>query len=142
MRVPPYCVQNCKARCGPLARFRFHPDMARLLRTPSIWNREVERRAFARFRFHPHASTMALDDLFAHGQPDPCARIFVPGVQELEDHEEPVEMPRDYADAVVAHGEDPRSVLPARPDVHLGRAFASEFDGVADEVLEHLRVYG
>ncbi len=43
-------------------------------------DRKTKRGAVARFRVDPDASAVALGDLLADGQSDPCAVELVPGV--------------------------------------------------------------
>src|SRR4051794_29538354 len=49
-----------------------------------VRDRELEARAATRIGLDPDAPTVALDDLAAHGQPDPVAAVLVARVQPLE----------------------------------------------------------
>ena len=57
----------------------------------------------------PDAPAVALDDLLADRQADAGARVLVAAVQPLEDDEDPLDVLRLDADAVVAHREEPGS---------------------------------
>ena len=83
------------------------------------------------------APAVVLDDLAAHREPDPGPRVDVPGVQALEDDEDPVGVLGVDADAVVGHGELPALAVAARRDAHQRRLVAVELDRVGDQVLEH-----
>jgi hypothetical protein len=48
-----------------------------------------------------------LDDLFADGQPDACAWIFLPSMQALEDVKDALGMPRIESNPVIAHRKAP-----------------------------------
>src|SRR2546430_1702399 len=67
--------------------------------------REKERGALARLRLDPDAAAVALDDLLADREPDPRARVLVLPVQPLENDEDPLEVLRVDADAVVPHAD-------------------------------------
>jgi len=66
---------------------------------------EAEVRSLAWLRFHPYPSPVPLHDFLADGEPDPGPRVFPPGVQPLEDLENPVGVPRIDSDAAVPHGD-------------------------------------
>src|SRR6516164_6675129 len=60
------------------------------------------------------------------------------GMEALEDLKDAVEVLRGDADAIVADRKDPAVFLLESADVDFRRAFAMEFEGVADEILEEL----
>src|SRR6185436_13899888 len=68
---------------------------------------EVEGRAAAQAGLDPDAPAVSLDDLLADRQPDAVPRVLVPGVQPLEDDEQPVEEGGIDPDAVVADADPP-----------------------------------
>src|SRR5947209_2114816 len=104
---------------------------------------EVKAAPPARFRFGPDAPAVALDHLFADGQPDARTRVLLAVVQALEDQENALGVLRLDADAVVAHPKEPVTVLAAGADVDPGRlAVLAELDGVAEQVLEQLQQLG
>src|SRR6185437_16245591 len=98
-------------------------------------NGEEKSRAFARLGFHPDSASVTLDDFFANRQAHARAGIFLPRVQPLEQHENPLEIFRIDADAVVPHVKNPSVAVPPRADVNLRRSGAAELDGVPDQVL-------
>ena len=83
--------------------------------------REAEGRSGAVLAgLEPDLPSVVLDDLPAHREPDPGPRVDVPGVQALEDDEDPVGVLGVDADAVVGHGELPVLTVAARGDAHHG----------------------
>src|SRR4030042_3745098 len=108
----------------------------------SIWNGEIEGRAFSQLGFYPEASTVSLHEALAECQADACARILVSGVQCLKDDEDAFVVLGVYANAVVPNGEDPLVVLSFGADVNNGRRLSSELDGVAHQVLQDLHELG
>ena len=79
---------------------------------------------------------MALDDAFAHGQPDAIARVFLASVQALEGLKNPVGVLRFDADAIVADGNAPLAIFFAGFDLDAWLSLVAELNGVADQVLE------
>jgi hypothetical protein len=53
---------------------------------------EIEARPFSPGRFNPDPATMSFDDFFADGEAHARARIFLPGVQPLENYKNPREV--------------------------------------------------
>ena len=61
-------------------------------------------------------------------------------MQALENNENPVEILRGYANAVIAYAELPSTVLPYSGNVNAGRFLRPpELDGIAEQILEKLR---
>ncbi len=65
---------------------------------------------------------MALDYLLTHRKANACAGIFFPGVQALEDLENPAQMLRSDTDTVVADRKNPLAV--SAPCLQCARARA------------------
>jgi len=63
---------------------------------------------------------MSFHNLFADGQSDAGAGIFLPAVEPLEDDEDALGVLRGNADAVVPYGENPPVALSAGRDVNAG----------------------
>ena len=69
--------------------------------------------------------------------------VRVPGVEALEDNEDPVEVLGLDTDPVVLHGEPPECPRPFGRDADLGRHVRpAVLQGVADQVREDLRELG
>ncbi len=100
---------------------------------------EKEGRTLADLRLDPDATAVPLHDLLAYGQPDTGARIFILSMQSLEHLEQLVVILRIDADAVVLDRDGPLLIALLRSDLYSRRLWPVELDGVADEVLEHLR---
>src|ERR1700722_1365629 len=100
---------------------------------------EGEGCALARYGFHPEMASVAFDNFLADCQANAGAGVFVPGVQPLEDDENPLEVLRPYADAVVLHRELPMDNVSVHGNVDFRCLETAELDCVADEVLEQLR---
>src|SRR5262249_22521535 len=100
--------------------------------------RETEGAAFPRRRLDPHRAAVALDHLLHDGEPDPRARILALVVQPLEHHEDPLEVLRLDADAVVANRDLAGLAAVVDRDVDLRRRLRAELERVADQVLEYL----
>jgi hypothetical protein len=88
-------------------------------------------------RLEPNAPAVALHDPLADRQADARARVFIPGVQALEDHEQPLRVLGIDPDPVVLDGEDPRTPVVPRRHVDPRGLAAAELDRVRDQVLEH-----
>src|SRR5712691_8957668 len=98
---------------------------------------EEKRCSLTRGRLDPHTPAVPLDDLFADGQPDTCARIFLPSMQALEDVKDALGMPRLESNSVIAHGKAPLLSVLFGGDVDAGALTAAELDGIAEQVLQH-----
>ena len=80
---------------------------------------------------------MHLDDLLTVGKADAGAFILIPGMQSLEDDEDPLEELVFHADAVVTDHELPMTLLKHRGHPYFrGTVAVAEFDSVDDEILE------
>ncbi len=76
---------------------------------------------------------MSFHNLFADGQSDTGAGIFLPAVKPLEDDEDALGVLRGNADAVVPYGESPPAAISVGPDVNAGRLVAPKLDCVSDQ---------
>src|SRR5512132_1609815 len=103
-----------------------------------IGNGERERGALARLGFYPYASTMALHNFLADGQTDAGSGIFVPRVEPLKNDEDPIGILWIDPDAMITHGKYPFACRALRGDMNARRLFATEFDGVAQQILKQL----
>src|ERR1035437_3959894 len=90
-------------------------------------------------RFHPELSPQPLYDFPADREPNPGARVLVPGMQTLKHPEDAFGMLRFDPDAVILDRNRPLAVAVHRGNVD-SRAFFHfpELDGVGEQVLEHL----
>jgi hypothetical protein len=79
-----------------------------------------------------------LDDFLADRKPNPCAGVFRPGVQALEDLEDAVGIAGVDSDAVILDGKQPVRTSIGGGDVNSKGGWSAELDGVANEVLEQL----
>ena len=85
---------------------------------------------------------MLFGDALADGQADAGAGILPARVQPLEDHENPLEVLRVDADAVVGHRQHHAVAIKAAAHVHLGRPLGvMVFQRVLDQVLRHARQF-
>jgi hypothetical protein len=75
---------------------------------------------------------MPLDDFFANGKADTCARVLLPGVEPLKDHKDALGIFRVDADAIVSHREPPHFSISLASHVDFRRPLALVFDRVAD----------
>src|SRR5271166_4169158 len=81
---------------------------------------EMEGGTCSRFRLHPHAATVPLYNLFADRQANARTGIFLTAMQALEDNENPFEILRGNANAVIAYAELPGTVLSYNGNVNAG----------------------
>jgi hypothetical protein len=65
---------------------------------------------------------VTLDDFLANGQPHPGTRVFIPGVQPLEDDKDALGKLLIQADTVVRDREQPLVFLPLHANVDLGES--------------------
>src|SRR5690242_20838900 len=98
-----------------------------------------ERRAAVHLAVRPDTAAVPLDDALRQGQPDAGALELVGAMQPLKHAEQLVDVAHVEPHPVVPHEVDDRLSLAPRPDLDLriGTA-ASELEGVADQVREHL----
>src|SRR5206468_3389620 len=75
-----------------------------------LGQRKVEDRAAVRRRLDPDAPAVPAHDLLADRQSDAGAGVLLPGVEPLEDHEDPLRVLRLDPDSVVTHAEEPLAV--------------------------------
>src|SRR3954466_6358658 len=99
----------------------------------------MECAALAGPRLDPDAAAVALDHLLADGEANARPRILALVMQALENHEDPLEVRRFDADAVVGHHDLPFFFSLKRRDVDAGHGCRAKLEGVADQVLEELR---
>src|SRR5258707_7284367 len=80
---------------------------------------------------------MQLDDLLTVGKADAGAFILIPGMQSLEDDEDPFQELVFHADAIVADDELALTVPEHRGHPYFrGAVVMAEFDSVDDQILE------
>src|SRR5665213_4157442 len=82
---------------------------------------------------------VAFDDALTNGQANPCSRVLIGVVQAFEQSKDLLLKLRFNANAVVAHGEDQKSVLALSFNMHGGMALrAPVLDRIPDQILEQL----
>jgi hypothetical protein len=90
-----------------------------------------------RRRFNPYALGVLLDDLLTDGQPNARSSVFVASMQALEHAEDPLEILRIDADAIIG---DRKNVavggVNGGRDVDPRRRRSMILDRIADQVLE------
>src|SRR5581483_11407983 len=98
---------------------------------------EIKFCPFSRLGFEPYSSSMFFDDLFRNGQPDPRSFEFRLVMQLSENDKYLLRILLLDAYAVVFHREQP-SRIPFGGCYSYKRlpSFFSEFNGIADQVLE------
>src|SRR5712691_7249283 len=72
---------------------------------------EMKSSSFSGFGFKPNLSAVTFDDFFAERQADAGARIFVPRVEALEEHENAFKILRGNANAVISNRKQPLGPL-------------------------------
>src|SRR3954449_12622976 len=92
--------------------------------------REAEARSAAVLGVEPDAPAVVLDDLAAHREADPGARVLALAVQPLEDHEDALGVVRLDADPVVEERDLPELAVPVSLDHDVRRVVAAELEGV------------
>jgi hypothetical protein len=63
---------------------------------------EIESRSLTGLRFHPDSAFVAFDDFLADTQSDSVTRVFVAGMQPLEDYEDSLIELRVDTDTIVS----------------------------------------
>jgi hypothetical protein len=103
-----------------------------------VRNREPEGGALADRRLYPDGSAQAFDHFSAERQADATAGVLV-ATEAAENNENFFRKLRVDADPIVLDREHPfPGGVPRGGDVNLRRLVATVFDGVTDEILEHL----
>ena len=85
---------------------------------------------------------MSVDDAAADGEADTGAGVVALVMQALEHLEDPLEVARLDADAIVTYREMPVRPLAGRADVDAGRLRAAVLQRIADQVVEQLQELG
>src|SRR5580658_11363478 len=101
-------------------------------------NCEIERCAFAENRLEPYSAAVALNNLFGDGQPNAGAFELFAGVQALEHLKDAPAVAFLDTNSVVGDGEAHHLLDRFGAHANQGRAFATELEGIADQVLKNL----
>jgi len=100
-------------------------------------------RSASRLGLHPDPPAVTLDNLSTNGQTDPRTLILVAPMQAIEGGENLLVIFRFDPDPVVAHAEEPLTLLTLADQVYLRLAAPfGELEGVAEEILIHLGEQG
>ncbi len=105
--------------------------------TELLGKREIKDGALALFRFDSDLAPVLLDNRLTNGQAYARPGVLLP-MEPFEDLEDLFLVPGIDANTVVADLENPFTAALFRRDVNAWRPMAAVFDGIPDQILEHL----